>query len=453
MKKIFSLPIVSLLFSLIACDSQTDEEINFNTQFNVQLISNINNQALCPPLQPAVENIVTVDPTQVGILHKIVSTAKPGDTILLLDGVYNLNGVNLWLSTPGVSLRSASGNPDAVILDGDYNSTQIITVAASDITIAEITITRASTHPIHVISSDSGNTENTLIYRVNIIDPREQAIKINPHAGGSYADNGTIACSSIKLTDQGRPHVNKAAGGCYTGGIDAHQASGWTVRDNYFEGFWCDKGLSQHAIHFWTGSRDTLIERNYLKDNARGMGLGLNNSGDARTYDDNPCPDVQDVYIGHYRGIIRNNFIHSSSPGLFNSSAGSDCGICLSSSCKTVTTHNTVVSTDDSFSSIEWRFAGSVDQLIYNNIVTHSLNQRNGASALVQGNLEKARLSLFVNGQNGDLHLKTTASSAIDNGLQLKSGINDLDFDNEHRNRLPDIGADEINSFYDIKRN
>lgn len=57
-------------------------------------------------------------------------------------------------------------------------------------------------------------------------DAREQAIKINPHADGFYADSGTIACSSIKLTDQGRPNVNPTITGCYTDGIDAHQAPG-----------------------------------------------------------------------------------------------------------------------------------------------------------------------------------------------------------------------------------
>lgn len=39
-----------------------------------------------------------------------------------------------------------------------------ITVAASNVTIADLTIKRARTHAIHVVSSSSADTVNTLIY-------------------------------------------------------------------------------------------------------------------------------------------------------------------------------------------------------------------------------------------------------------------------------------------------
>ena len=57
---------------------------------------------------------------------------------------------------------------------------------------------------------------------------------------------------ALLLTDAGRAQVQD----CYTGGIDAHSAWGWVVRDNVFEGFWCDQGLSEHAVHFWVTGRD-----------------------------------------------------------------------------------------------------------------------------------------------------------------------------------------------------
>lgn len=34
-------------------------------------------------------------------------------------------------------------------------------------------------------------------------------------------------------------------------------------------------GAPEHGIHFWTGSRGTLVERNLLKNNARAIGFGL----------------------------------------------------------------------------------------------------------------------------------------------------------------------------------
>jgi hypothetical protein len=331
-----------------------------------------------------------------------------------------------------------------VVIDGNYASTEIITVAASDVTIAEVSITRAYTHPIHVTSSDLGDTTGTLIYRVSIVDPREQSIKINPHAEGFYADGGTVACSSLRLTDEGRPHVNPTSGGCYTGGVDAHQARGWTVRDNRIEGFWCPSGLSEHAVHFWTGGRDTVVERNTLIDNARGIGFGLRDSGSARTYEDAPCPQADTgTYVGHFGGVVRNNFIHASSPALFGSDSGFDCGICLTSACGAEVIHNTIVSTGEVFSSIEWRFPGSVGVEIHNNLATHAFRERDGATANLSGNIQDASLALFVDGDNGDLHLTADASAAIDRGTLLEAGLCDFDIDGERRSTPPDIGADE----------
>ena len=89
--------------------------------------------ARCAPLaelDPG-STITDVDPSQVGNLTGIVSSAQTGDTIRFASGTYNLDGVYLWISTPGVTLRSASGDRDDVVLDGNYQSTEIITVAAS----------------------------------------------------------------------------------------------------------------------------------------------------------------------------------------------------------------------------------------------------------------------------------------------------------------------------------
>ena len=125
-----------------------------------------------------------------------------------------------------MTLRSASGNREAVVLDGNYITTEIIQIVASNVTIADLTLREANYHPIHVMTDDGSDTLNTLIYNVHIIDPGQQAIKINPNSGGYYPDNGVIACSYIELTDAGRSQVWNINGSCYTGGVDAHQARG-----------------------------------------------------------------------------------------------------------------------------------------------------------------------------------------------------------------------------------
>ena len=379
--------------------------------------------------------------TTVPELIAAVNNVTPDTTILLADGVYELRGSYLWFDVPDVTLRGASGNREGVIIDGNYETAEIVTIATSGVTIADLTLIRAYTHPVHVVSTSDGHANSTLIHNVHIIDPGEQAIKINPDAERTYfADNGEIACSHIELTDAGRLHIRN---NCYTGGVDGHQAWGWTIRDNVIEGFWCENGLSEHGAHFWTGSRDTLVERNVLIDNARGVGFGLLENGSGRVYGDDPCPSASG-YVDHFDGIVRSNFVFASRPELFSSQFGFDCGICLWQACGSRSLHNTVISTDAPFSSIEWRFSNT-DAEIANNLVSHNLRDR-GGTAIVTGNLENVPLSLFVDGGTGDLHLTESANLAIDHGVDLASGLCDDDIDGDRRpiGPAPDVGADEV---------
>jgi hypothetical protein len=398
---------------------------------------------VCPPFPPPTGTIVDV--STVAELQSAVDHAVPYTTIRIADGLYDLNGVFLLLDVPHVTLRSKSGNREAVVLDGNYVTTEIVQVVASDVTIADLTLRKAFYHPIHV-STDGEDTRNTLIYNVHILDPGQQAIKINPAPGGHYPDSGEIACSRIELTDAGRTYIRDD---CYTGGVDAHQAWDWAVRDNVIVGFWCNQGLSEHAIHFWRGCRDTLVERNVLVDNARGVGFGLVTSGEARVYPDDPCPAASGGYVDHYGGIIRNNFVFAGQGELFDSDAGFDCGICLWQACGAKVVHNTVASTQAPFSSIEWRFEYT-DVDILNNLASHRLLERDGnPTARLAGNLQSQPLSLFVDGPGGDLHLRAAATDAIDGGVALPSGLSDDDIDGEPRpyGSAPDVGADELRPF------
>ena len=116
---------------------------------------------------------------------------------------------------------------------------------------------------------------------------------------------------------------------------------------------------------------------------------------------------------------------------MFASDYGFDCGICLWQACGAQVLHNTVVSTQAPFSSIEWRF-DHTDADIINNLVSHNLMNRGGAASL-DGNLENQPLSLFVDGANGDLHLAESADVAIDHGVLLSAGLCDDDLDGDAR--------------------
>jgi hypothetical protein len=395
----------------------------------------------CPALPPPAGNVIDVTPAQAQQLAGIVAGAESGATIRLADGVYALDGDLLHFATPNVTLRSASGNREAVVLDGNYQGGNVILVRASNVTIADLTVTRAWFHPIHVTPASSHVT-GTLIHNVRVVDPGEQAIKINSDGTQTlFVDGGVIRCSRIELTDAGRPHIRN---NCYTGGIDAHRARGWQVNDNVIEGFWCETGLSEHGIHFWTGGRDTLLERNLIRNSARGIGFGLGAATAGRTYADSPCGGA--VNIGHYDGVIRNNVVFANDADLFGSASGFDTGIALEQSCGTRVLHNTVVSTTAPFSSIEGRFAAT-SATMTNNLTSHNLIARDGAPLVLAGNLQNAPSNLFVDAVvAGDLHLRATASAAIDRGVAVPAGQADQDFEGDLRGAARDIGADEYRS-------
>lgn len=393
----------------------------------------------CEPLPPPTGTVVYV--SNVAELVTAVNTAAPGSTIMIEDGYYPLDGAYLRIAASGVTLRSVSGNTQAVVLDGNYISTEIIQVVASNVTIADITLQEAYDHPIHVMSQDGSHTLNTLIYNVHVVNPGQQAIKINPAAEGYYTDGGLIACSHIELTDAGRSHIRD---NCYTGGIDAHQSRGWTIRDNRIEGFWCDSGLSEHAIHFWRGGRDNLIERNLLLDNARGIGLGLVTSGSGRTYPDDPCPTASG-YVDDFGGLVRNNFIAANDSGLFSSEYGFDCGICFWNACNARALHNTVYTADQgsTFSALEWRFPNTSAE-ITNNLANAALRERDGASGIVSGNLDNALPEWFSSPGNGNLHLLPTSLEAIDQVTAPIEAPTDIDGQPRPAGTSADIGADEL---------
>jgi hypothetical protein len=399
----------------------------------------------CAPLEPPTGTVIEVTPDQADELPGIVRDAEPGTTISLADGTYRMTGAGeasrrIQIVAERVTLRGASGDREAVVIDGEYETEEIVTVSASNVTLADLTIVRAVHHPVHVLGGPTGDTTGTLLTNLHIVDGGEQFVKINTSGAdpNTYSDDGTVECSLFELTDAGRPHVVPEPGGCYTGGIDGHQARGWRVRSNTFAGIHCTNGsLAEHAIHFWTASRDTLVERNTIIDCARGIGFGLGDGGGEppnRAYADDPYPGVG--YVGHYDGTIRNNVISISPSFTFF-----DTGIELEQARGTRVLHNTVIHPASAFASISHRFPNTLVTL-ENNLV-RNIRARDGSSASGDSNLEDAPDGLFIDASAHDLHLAPGQSGAIDRGLPLDDSGYDIDGE-PHSTGAPDIGADEL---------
>lgn len=433
---------MSLLSLLLACppattdDTETDSTAQADADTDAD--SDTDTDADTDPLNPSMDCGPLADPTGDTVaarpgddLAALVSSLRSGETLLLADGTYALNGAHLWFDTPNVTLRGASGDASAVILDGGFTTTEIVTIAARGVTLTDVTLHQAWTHGVHVV----GGGHDAVLHRIVVSDPGQQAIKVNQSSDGTYADRGTLSCSTLTMTSNSRD--NAVRDNCYTGGVDMHQTRGWLIRDNHIEGFWCAQGLSEHGIHMWRANAETRIVRNTVVNCARGIGIGLVEEPiEVRDHGIEGC-DQGATYYDDLRGHIVNNVVIADDPQLFASASGFDSGIGVYAACDAQVLHNTVYSTQAPFSSIEWRFQAT-HATVTNNLVSHTLRERTPGTGTLAGNLEGATAADFVGAR--DLHLVET-SSAVDAG---QGSAVQFDVDGQARDSSPDVGADEL---------
>jgi len=334
----------------------------------------------------------------------------PSDTeILLEDGTYEMTRYAVYLASPDITIRSGSGDRDAVIIRGQGYEVggEGLMIAASGITIADLTMTAIRNHAISMKPGSGSST--TFIYNVNLVDNGTQQIK-----GSSGGDNngGVVACSSIGYTADG-------VQGDYIGAINLHQSSEWVIRDNYIYGVTgdgsgceididCGRYNSHPAILLWRDSSDIVVERNVIVDSWRAITLGLGS--------------------GFEGGVVRNNFIYQSEPG--------DAGIELWDAHDVVVEHNTVLVIDYP-GAIE--YGGSSNITLRNNLLSAEPLDRpsRGASTDISivGNI--------ADGTMGDL-AELGEPDLVDGSRAIGAGVRsplDIDIDGVVRDGRWDIGA------------
>jgi len=404
-------------------------------------------------VSPAGDGQVMVDGSM-RTLRQVVSNASDGDTVLLENGTYVLPSAEagsftgLYFTTPNVTLRSASGDAAAVIIDSDYRdlggASATITVAAEGVVLADITVQRSVFHLIHLWADG----DDAVVHNVHLVDGGQQFLKASP-GGGEFVDRAEISCSSFRMTTAGRDNVwgygpSDGSTTCYTGGIDTHDARNWNVHDNRFEGIYCNAGgverpvhgmspgerggqtytggLSEHAIHMWDSEAGSghVIERNAIINCARGIGLGLR-------------AEV-------YGTVIRNNMVFSEHAG----SREHDVGIIVERAHDTQVDNNTVIFTSDAAytSAIEYRWGSTAGLDVRNNLTSHRIRARNDADATLASNVTDADPSWFASAASGDLHLASCDEArVVGAGVVLDSVT--TDFDGESRGTANDVGADD----------
>ena len=395
---------------------------------------------LCPvlDLRQGALQVETVKPSQASALPGLVQSAVQGTVFLLEPGTYSLSST-LQFNTKGLRLTSTTGKPEDVILDGGHQGGSVIQISAEDVSIANVTVRRSYYHLIHFV--DGGR--NGQVYNVHMEDGRQQFIKSSSFSDAS--DNVEVGCSSFVLTAQGRTKVDPDAGGCYTGGIDAHRSRDWWVHDNYFQDIYCDNGgLAEHAIHFWNSGRDPIVERNHIVNCARGIGFGLGQTKSpvGRVYSDYPNIGTDaNSYIGHIGGVIRNNMIYADTTNRF------DTGIGLEQAYGVKVYHNTVYSIDPgTFTAFDVRFVNSNPE-VANNIFYPKTTLRGGGALASDIKNVVPETSWFIPDPEVGVRLDLTKDEVKNQILDQGQALPDLkyDFEGQERDSSPDIGADEAN--------
>lgn len=349
-------------------------------------------------------------------LNQAEIKAREGNiTILVDDGVYELSD-QFMVRGNNVTVKSLNGNPDAVIIKGkgvDGSVPHVFSVYADNFTLEDVTIGWVHNHGIQIHAEL--DADYPVIRNVHIRDTREQMIKVSgSNTVDSFSDGGIVENCTFSYTEGIAPQW-------YVGGVDAHKAKNWTIRNNRFEDIKSPEDrLTEGAIHFWSDSLGTLIEKNVIIDCDRGILLGLDSSH-------------------HYDGIIRNNFIHSTR----------DTGIYLANSHNTKVYNNTIFIDSDYPNAIEYRFEPT-DAYILNNLSNRSITSRNGGTATVTTNITDAVNTWFVDLSSGDLHLKEAISSVIDKGTNIPELTEDIDGDIRESGAI-DIGADEASGLVVVK--
>ena len=352
----------------------------------------------------------------VGTVDELVSAVEEANqqghlTILVNDGTYQLSGM-LHITADHVTVRSLSGNREAVVIRGDGMNgdvPHVFRVAGKYFTAADVTVGYVRYHGIQIAGEQ--DADYPLIHNIHFVNTGEQMLKISFQRGNpAGSDGGIVEWSLFEYTDGVGPRY-------YIGGIDGHQTNGWIVRNNTFKHIRSPEArLAEHAIHFWSDAKDTIVEKNVIINSDRGIGFGMGAFGEDGL-------------------IIRNNMVHTTR----------DVGISLESA-KNVKVYNNTVYTEQYANSIEYRFTASQNNYIANNLTNARIYRRDGASAIVESNVEEAQASWFVNPTAGDLHLSNAPQFVIDQGRNFSDVADDIDCDARPQGQGTDIGADETRS-------
>lgn len=347
---------------------------------------------------------------------------KPNNTLVIEPGTYKLDRPLVLRQKQNITIRSASGDPTSVTLQGKGwdvgdNRDDIIHIGpCTNVTIAGITFAEARSYGVKVQAEDG--PRDIHIYNCRFRNIGVRAIKGS--AGNDpqiLAVNGSVRFCDFENTKV--PPANWLFDGDYISAIDMMALDKWTFSDNTFRNIKGRNGGGRAAIFIWVRSRNVLLQRNWIFNCDRGIAFGNPGQSTANK------PGEKLTYVAD--SIIQNNMI----------TGGADCGIELWHVDGIKLLHNSIWRPERNFNRGIRIGTGTTNTLVQNNLV-HGGIQLEGGHSQVITNLAKRLDEAFINPTAGDLALAKPIEQSAPAAVSY-------DIRQMRRTAAPDLGAWEHN--------
>ncbi|MCL5279882.1 MAG: right-handed parallel beta-helix repeat-containing protein [Planctomycetes bacterium] len=376
------------------------------------------------PLPPPEGDVIRV--TTGNELLAAVERIGPGGTIVLAEGHYRVPRVIVLQGKKNITICSAGGDPDKVVLrgkgwDSGGQDDDILRIGRCEgVTIAALSFTDCRSYGIKVEAENA--PQDVHIYNCRFRDIGVRAIKGSAGQDPNvYALRGLVQYCQFENTKV--PSADWLYGGDYIAAIDMMALHDWTFSDNVFRNIKGRNGGGRAAIFIWVRSRNVNVERNLIIGCDRGVAFGnpgqstANRTGERLVY-------VRD-------GMIRNNFIVG----------GPDCGIELWYADGIKVYNNSIWRPERNWSRGIRVGTGTAHTDIVNNLVHGEIHLEGGEADLRQ-NLAGRLDGYFVDPASGNLTLTSAATGAIDEGISLPEVTDDIR--RRPRQERIDLGAWEF---------
>jgi hypothetical protein len=379
------------------------------------------------PIAPALPQVSepTILVSDVQELIRALDQAEAGQTILIKDGHYMMPQY-VQISADNVTLRSASGHRERVVIDGaESRHRELLGIrACSGVTIADLTIQNIQCNGFKINSET--NVQNLTIYNClihNIWQRGIKGVKVPKENREAIRPKNCRIQYCLFYNDRPKRLSDDPADiakGNYVAGIDVMFAKDWIISDNVFVGIQGRTYEGRGAIFIWHDSQDCVIERNIIIDCDVGLQLG------------NPHRPSE-IQYHCLRFMARNNFITRAPEAGIVTVYTKDCKIL----------NNTIHDPQSRLQRL-LRTVFTNDGLLFTNNLLSGPGIRNESESEITflNNLIRDVTDYFIDPAQGNLHLKDTAIDAVDKGIVREEVVEDID--RKPRGAKPDIGADEL---------